>query len=926
MARSLNGLVWLCVLLLLLLLWCVVDPDAPLQIRLGSDQSVSEEDAFKGLHRNLVPSDDLPPEAENGLETIRLTIDSKSAGILQQVRDRGLNKRIIIQDPDDTISAVVSCAGKDIKAELRIKGDVKDHISTDKWSFRIKLKRGRLAGMREFSIQNPSTRGYLWEWFFHQACHREGILAPRSMFVNVVINNNAAGIYFLEEHVGKELLESQSRREGPIIRFDESTMWSTWLQHHSFTGPGSRKLPLSAGPASSPKSALIRAYGERRLTSTEDLNRSLIGAIENMRALQNMAISSGPPGLEQLQAISDLEGKTVDSIMDTDMLGRAHALASLFQVSHSMIWHNQRYYHNPVLGKLEPVMFDNAPQEASYVAPIPLQNRAIIKEFAQSDSYYNAVFRYLGIYTQPEYIELLLKDISDDLDRYEKALASEKPLERIYTTDAMKQRLKAHQIYLKELILPVDPVNFACFYEMDRDPDVDVDVSGMIEIQAWSTTRIPLVVEGFRFDNGIVVSARSCLAKEASDISFDGDSGVVMPRDARHIKFRFHMNTRLATLQNVQQIKQAIREDTDRRKDVSLNIVALYRPIAASESKEEHLYFRKVVPGWYQEKGRPEPPTLSEALNKHHFLTYDFDADRLEIAAGEWDVDGDLVLPANYSLYAGPGVNLRFEEDAVLLSDSRLVFSGTRDNPVVLEPVEGVDTWNGIVVLNAKHKSIWKHTVIRNTNNAKRAGWVMTGGINFYHSPVIIKDCTIEGTMAEDGFNVFGTELLIERVRFVNCVSDSFDGDFISAGLIKNCLFKDGEADGIDLSGSRIDIEDCTFENIGDKAISIGEKSTVQITGGKVNGASIGVAIKDLSMVSLKGMSIQGVSNYAFAVYMKKPEYGPSVATIEDVDIGLCGLSKYIVQTLCTLTVDGVLMPTQDMDVKQMYENKILGN
>ena len=91
--------------------------------------------------------------------------------------------------------------------------------------------------------------------------------------------------------------------------------------------------------------------------------------------------------------------------------------------------------------------------------------------------------------------------------------------------------------------------------------------------------------------------------------------------------------------------------------------------------------------------------------------------------------------------------------------------------------------------------------------------------------------CRFEGTQAEDGLNVFGADILLDRVVFTGCRSDSFDGDF-GTGQGVNCVFRDGKADGVDVSGSDIVARDNTFEHMGDKAYSIGERSKARIQGG----------------------------------------------------------------------------------------------
>ena len=61
--------------------------------------------------------------------------------------------------------------------------------------------------MKIFSIQHPRTRNYIYEWIFHQALKREGILSLRYKFINVTLNGQDLGVYALEEHFDKRLIE-----------------------------------------------------------------------------------------------------------------------------------------------------------------------------------------------------------------------------------------------------------------------------------------------------------------------------------------------------------------------------------------------------------------------------------------------------------------------------------------------------------------------------------------------------------------------------------------------------------------------------------------------------------------------------------------------------------------------------------------------
>jgi len=49
---------------------------------------------------------------------------------------------------------------------------------------------------------------------------------------------------------------------------------------------------------------------------------------------------------------------SASEIFNTEMLAKYFAIADVFLARHSIIWHNQRFYYNPVLCKLEPISYD----------------------------------------------------------------------------------------------------------------------------------------------------------------------------------------------------------------------------------------------------------------------------------------------------------------------------------------------------------------------------------------------------------------------------------------------------------------------------------------------------------------------------------------------------------------------------------------
>ena len=83
-----------------------------------------------------------------------------------------------------------------------------------------------LFGMKQFSLQHPRVRNYIHEWLFHRLLDREGLIGLRYRFVHLSLNGKDLGIYAMEEHFEKRLIENRRRREGPILKFDENPRWT----------------------------------------------------------------------------------------------------------------------------------------------------------------------------------------------------------------------------------------------------------------------------------------------------------------------------------------------------------------------------------------------------------------------------------------------------------------------------------------------------------------------------------------------------------------------------------------------------------------------------------------------------------------------------------------------------------------------------
>ena len=51
----------------------------------------------------------------------------------------------------------------------------------------------------------------------------------------------------------------------------------------------------------------------------------------------------------------------VKDVFDVDLLAKYFAISDLLSADHGYIWHNLRFYYNPVTGRLAPIGFDAIP-------------------------------------------------------------------------------------------------------------------------------------------------------------------------------------------------------------------------------------------------------------------------------------------------------------------------------------------------------------------------------------------------------------------------------------------------------------------------------------------------------------------------------------------------------------------------------------
>jgi hypothetical protein len=282
---------------------------------------------------NVVANNYLSSDAKSAL-SVQVSIEEKDFLHLREKREQAIERGVLVNEEDSYVPFKFLSNNDTLVGEIRLKGHMLDHLKGDKWSYRIKLKgNDRFQGMKRFSIQHPGTRNYIYEWVFHEMLKRENIIALNYDFINVKLNEKDLGIYALEESFAEELLESNRRPKGVILRFNPNLYWS-----------GRERKDLKGyriwEEYSKYQTSFIEPYDKSRSLSDDDL-------INNF--------SEARKRIEQFRRGK----KNTNEIFDIKKLATYHAIIDLVGGHHSLDWSDIKYFFNSITGKIEPVGYES---------------------------------------------------------------------------------------------------------------------------------------------------------------------------------------------------------------------------------------------------------------------------------------------------------------------------------------------------------------------------------------------------------------------------------------------------------------------------------------------------------------------------------------------------------------------------------------
>jgi hypothetical protein len=805
------------------------------------------------------------PEFEDQV-SLNIFIEDNEFEKLKKIRKEAFLKGVLITSDDSYINAIIAQDGKMIQAEIRFKGDWLDHLEGDKWSFRIKLKDDSWNGMCTFSIHTPFSRSFLNEWFIHKILLDNDVLATKYGFIPVKINNRSMGIYAYEEHFEKQILESNMRREGPILVLSEDDLWNR------------RTIALHNNDLFSYSAAQIQAFGQNRILKDPILLAKFTIAQDLLQSYRDGHLAAS-------------------EVFDLKKFADYFAILTNFGGYHGMIWHNIRFYYNPVTCKIEPIGYDcyatygintwGLPDIAcnftpNFDATLPMVS-CFYLDFITDTSFINLYIKSLKNFTSTNTVDAYLQKYQVEAKKYEMQIKHEFLNYKFETSQFYTQTNKIE----KQLNTFINNVSRASYQdsimkrsritkESKNTDDTKTFANDYVKYYKNSATRVKIMV--FHSYNLKIIGFGN---KEK--ITQNSSYNIQNINDSNTYSTEININSKEAECKYV------------------------YYKIAIFDT----IYKQKIAP-WSAPKNYN--PRTDMAENSTDISQYTNLNTREIHFTGDISFPNHVYTPTGYKVVFEAGTNIDITNNAAFIINSSVQMMGTKENPINIFSSD--KSANGFTVLQADEKSFVNYTNFDNLNTLDYNNWTLTGAVNFYESDVAFNNCNFTNNHCEDMLNTIRCDFLVNNCLIENTFGDSHDSDFCT-GTLEDCIFKNNGNDAIDFSTSEVTIKNCTIDGAEDKGISVGENTQVKIFNVTISNVNIGVASKDLSHAEINGCKINKAT-YGFVILQKKPEYGPASITAKNCELNEIW-TESLIERHSTLILNGKTYNGEKQKLKALF-------
>jgi len=785
---------------------------------------------------------------------------------LKKIRERAFDKGILITEDDSYVKSIMAFDDKLFETEVRFKGDWLDHLEGDKWSFIVKLSDGSWKNLCTFSLHTPFSRSFINEWLIHKIFQDNDILATRYDFVPVKLNNRSLGIYAYEEHFVKQVLEGQLRREAPIISFSEDDLWNR------------RSIDLKSKESFIFRSSVIKPFQQNKIIKNDALYHKFIIAQNLLDSFREGELSAS-------------------EVFYVKQLAKFFALQTVFGAYHGAVWHNLRFYYNPVTCKLEPIAYDCYANYGIFTWGFT----NIIGNFSINKSSTHPVHAsfYMNLLNDTcftnEYIGFLKNYVEVDI--------TQKYLDKYGNEIRERESLLKHE-FLNYKFDDSELINHLQLISQELDTFSNNLSISTYRDSLYEKTKFIRTQTNYddnkQYFNDYVKFYKNKPEQISVSIAHKDNITIIGFGNEKEIKVSSNIEV----------------QNTNNQNTFKTNL-----SISSEQFKQDYIYYRNPIHDTiYKSKviQWPAPTTYNprnDIANNATDISSFINHEKREVRFnGNISFNNHVYTPIGYTVIIEAGTNIDITNNSAFIINSNIIAKGTLNNPIKIYSSD--KTANGFTILQAEKKSILEYTYFDNLNTLDYNYWTLTGAVTFYEADVEFYNCQFTNNHCEDMLNTIRCDFYLENCLIENTYGDSHDSDFCT-GTLKKCTFKNNGNDAIDFSTSIATIEGCNIIGAEDKGISVGENTQATIKDVNISAVNIGIASKDLSHADVVNCDINE-AKYGFLLLQKKPEFGPATITAED-----CTLTNVwtesLIERYSTLILNGKTYKGKKEKLKALF-------
>ncbi|MDM8554076.1 CotH kinase family protein [Desulfococcaceae bacterium HSG7] len=780
------------------------------------------------------------PEDET-LPTIQMAIDPENLAALNaDLPKSGKNKYY---------KAYIKYKGKSHTVKARYMGDNHWHWLYPQKSWRIKTKKKKLIqGVRKLNLKNPRTMFTGYEPISQGLAREIGLIAPRVHPIKFIVNNIYMGVYLFWDKVDESIIRRLNKMPGSVYSGDGAPP-------DPYTGVSLLWKDQKYWEKSASRNSEQKTY-------REDI-KFFIKAVNN-------------PDLHKFYSFAN-------KYLDKDAYTAFFSLDNLTACMHHDFHHNHKIYFDPVKGKFVPISWDidswHLTNTHFDAVGNPLLNKwKLIPEFDLLrkkklwDLLNNGLFSAESIITKiDKYTFKVRPALEADVHRDTKSfwyvrysLELGKPICVSFTMAEYDNYIHSLKANVKRRVkLLTDYFNRSKMSLNLTHSDKD------------NYTTIRLVASGNvgRKVKTIILQGNAKNAWLYKDLNRNGslDLSDTLVGKGKFKNDRCIIKLNEAVLPGYKKI----------RRPANYSKKILFGDYQLKPSPLEYTFFVKtdgsvvskieisstnIVTGQLE---KTDDNSISSDISNQTVSLHPWDIpakpekEYLTLGPGTVFISSDTIYPEHIDLTILPGTTIEMAENISIFCYGQVTAKGTADKPIRFEAAEPLKPW-GVFVLQGKSASgsVFEHCFWENGSAAMYDLIYYSGMVSIHDSDnIIIRHCGVgKNYVGDDAMHLaYCKNFKIENCSFKNAKSDALDVD-ISQGVILHTRFNGSGNDALDFMTSLVTVRDCVFKKSGDKGVSVGEKSNLEISDSVFENCVTGIQIKDRSIVKFGENIIRGSS------------------------------------------------------------------